>query len=144
MLLRMGRIAVPACTAVWGVALIILFLLNRRYDVAYLPQWLAEFGRELTGHSSVGLDGLIQSSGGLIGAVLIVVAWWGLGSIILRLVLPSGGLGSRALEWSVRGLLGSGVWSTIWFLLGMGKLYTGSSSRAEKLARQRSGWSLCI
>ena len=126
MSLRIGRIAAPACTAVWGVTLIILFLLNRRYDLAYLPQWLAEFGRELTGRSSVGLDGLVRSLGGLIVAVLIFVAWWGLGSVILRLVLPSGGLGSRALDWSIRGLLGSGVWSTIWFLLGMGKLYRSS------------------
>ncbi len=96
MSLRIGRIAAPAWTAVWGVTLIILFLLNRRYDLAYLPRWLAEFGRELTGRSSVGLDGLVRSLGGLIVAALIFVTWWGLGSLILRLVLPSGGLESRS------------------------------------------------
>ncbi len=123
MSIRIGRIAAPVCTAVWGVALIILFLLNRRYDLAYLPQWLAEFGRELAGRPSVGADGFVQSSGGLLVAVLVVVAWWSLGSLILRLLVPSSGLGSRALDWSVRGLLGSGAWSTIWFFLGLAKLY---------------------
>jgi hypothetical protein len=109
--------------AVWGVTLIVLFLLNRRNDLVYLPRWLTEFCRELTGRSTIGTDGLVQSSGGLIVALLVVVAWWGFGSLILRLVVPSWWLGSRALDWGVRGLLGSGAWSTIWFFLGMGKLY---------------------
>jgi hypothetical protein len=126
MSLRIGRIAAPACMAGWGVALIVLFLLNRRYDLAYLPQWLVAFGRELTSRSPVGLDGAVRSSGGVIVAVLVVVAWWGLGSFVFRLVAPSSGLGSRALDWSARGLLGSEAWSTIWFFLGVAKLYRTS------------------
>jgi hypothetical protein len=122
-LLRIARIAAPAFTAVWGVALIILFVLNRRYDLVYLPQWLAAFSRELTGDSLASLHGVAQSSGGVMVAILIVVAWWGLGSLVLRLVAPNLEFGSRALDRSIRSLLGSGAWSTIWFLLGMAKLY---------------------
>src|SRR4029077_12151662 len=116
----------PTCTAVWGVGLLVLFLLNRRYDLAYLPGWLAEFGRELTARSPVGADGLVRTAGGLIAAGLIVVAWWGLGSLIRELIVSRDGLGSRVLDWSVRGLLGSGAWSTIWFFLGLAKLYRTS------------------
>jgi hypothetical protein len=116
----------PTCTAVWGVGLLVLFLLNRRYDLAYLPGWLAEFGRELTARSPVGADGLVRTGGGLIAAGLIVVAWWGLGSLIRELIVSRDGLGSRVLDWSVRGLLGSGAWSTIWFFLGLAKLYRTS------------------
>lgn len=120
---RAGRLVGPGGTAVWGVALLVLFLLNRHHDLAHLPAWLAEFGRTLVGHSPVGADGLVQSSGGVIIAGLVVVAWWGLGSFILRLLLPTSSLGSRALDLSACGLLGAGTWSTIWFFLGLAKLY---------------------
>jgi hypothetical protein len=120
---RIGRIEAPTGMAVWGTTLIILFLLNRRYDLPHLPQWLTEFSRTLVGHFPVGLDGVVGSSGGLIVAILIVLAWWGLGSLICGFVVPSSGLGSRALDWGARGLLGSGAWSTIWFFLGLANLY---------------------
>ncbi|HSL49046.1 MAG TPA: hypothetical protein VK878_08250 [Candidatus Deferrimicrobiaceae bacterium] len=124
------RLAGPACTLAWGAALVVLFLLNRRYDLAHLPAWLAAFGRALIDHSPIGTDGLVQASGGVIVAGLVVAAWWGLGSFILRLLLPSSALGSRALDWSARGLLGAGAWSTIWFFLGLAKLYHAPAAAA--------------
>jgi hypothetical protein len=120
---RTERVAGPACMAVWGAALLVLFLLNRHYDLAYLPAWLTAFGRALIGRSPIGADGLLQSSGGVIVACLVVVGWWGLGSFSFRLLLPSPALGSRALDWSARALLGAGAWSTIWFFLGLAELY---------------------
>ena len=120
---RTGRLVGPTCTLTWGVALIVLFLLNRRYDVAHLPGWLVAFGRALIDRSPIGAGGLARSAGGVIVAGLMVIAWWGLGSFILRLLLPSAALGSRALDWSARGLIGSGAWSTIWFFLGLAGFY---------------------
>src|SRR5712691_8366640 len=119
MAVRIGPIAASACTAAWGVALIAAFLLNRRYDLAYLPRWLAKLAQELIGHTPVGADGLLQSSGGAIIAVLVLVAWWGLGSLILRPVISSPQLGSRPLDWGVRCLLGAGAWSTTWLFVGL-------------------------
>ena len=127
---RTERVAGPACMAAWGAALLVLFLLNRHYDLAYLPGWLAAFGRALIGRPPIGTDGLLQSSGGVIVACLVVVAWWGLGSLSFRLLLPSAALGSRALDWSTRALLGAGAWSTIWFFLGLAKLYHPSAAVA--------------
>jgi hypothetical protein len=127
---RTGWRAGPVGTAVWGVALLVLFLLNRHHDLAHLPAWLAAFGRALVGHSPVGTEGLIQSSGGVIVAGLVVVAWWGLGSFILRLLLPGSSLGAPALDLSARGLLGAGTWSTIWFFLGLANLYHPSVAMA--------------
>jgi hypothetical protein len=123
MALRIGPIAASACTAAWGVALIAVFLLNRRYDAAHLPRWLPALARELIGDNPVGADGLLQSSGGVILAALVVIAWWGLGSFILRPVISSEQLGSRALDWGVRCLVGAGAWSTVWLFLGLAKLY---------------------
>ncbi len=127
---RTERLAGPAGTAVWGAALLVLFLLNRHHDLAYLPEWVAAFGRALVGRSPIGSEGLVQSSGGAVLAGLVVVTWWGLGSFILRFMLPSPALGSRALDWSARGLLGAGAWSTIWFFLGLAGLYHPSAAFA--------------
>lgn len=130
MSLLTGRTTAPALTAAWGVVLIGLFLLNRRYDLPHLPEWLPALARELAGSSPVGAAGLAQSAGGLGIAILIVVAWWGLGSLVLLLTVPDARIGSRALDWGARGLLGSAAWSTIWLLLGTAKLYRTSVAMA--------------
>ena len=122
MALRTGPIA-AACTALWGVALIAAFLLNRHYDLAYLPGWLARDARELAAHPTLGVHGLLQACGGVLVAVLVLAAWWGLGSLILQYVVSRPGLGSRALAWGVACLLGAGAWSTIWLFVGLSKLY---------------------
>jgi len=123
MALRISPLVASACTAAWGAALITAFLANRHHDVAYLPGWLASLARELTAQPMIGAAGLIQSVSGLLIATLVVVAWWGLGSAILRCVVSSRELGSRALDWAIRCLLGAGVWSTFWLFLGLVKLY---------------------
>src|SRR5262245_13003718 len=123
MALRISPLVASACTAAWGVALIAAFLLNRHHDVAYLPGWLARFARELATQPTIGAAGLFQSAGGVLIATLVVVAWWGLGSAILRVVVSSRELGSRALDWSIRCLLGAGAWSTFWLFVGLVKLY---------------------
>jgi hypothetical protein len=109
--------------ALWAGTLVSLFVLNRRYDLAYLPEWLGNLGRSLLARSPIGVEGLAQSAGGLILASLIVLAWWGLGSLVLDRLVPSEALGSRALDGGARALVGSALWSTIWFVLGCAGLY---------------------
>jgi hypothetical protein len=118
-----GRMAGMALATGWGAGVIALFLVNRHYDLAYLPTWVPALVHELTLRSPVAIAGLGHSVGGVIAAALIVVAWWGLGSFVLAFVIPSRELGSRALDWGVRALLGAGAWSTVWFFLGLIHLY---------------------
>src|SRR5262249_39069969 len=127
----------------WGVALIAAFLLNRRHDLAYLPGWLARDARELAAHPTLGSQGLLQSFGGAVVAVLLLVAWWGLGRLVRRNAVGRMKLGSRALEWGVACLLGAGAWSTIWLLVGLMKLYRPSVAVAALgvgLALAVSAW----
>jgi hypothetical protein len=132
-----------AFATAWGVGVVALFLLNRHYDLAYLPTWFPALVHELTLRSPVAVVGAVQSAGGVIVAALIVVAWWGLGSLVLSSVISSRELGSRALDWGVRGLLGSGAWSTIWFFLGLTHLYRTSlavAAMAVGLALAGRAW----
>jgi len=140
---RTERLLGPAVMGLWGATLIVLFVLNRDYDLAYLPEWLPDLGRALFGRSPMGVGGLVQSAGGVILAILIVVAWWGLGTLVLQRLMPSQALGSRALDCSARGLIGSAAWSTVWFFLGVMKLYhpmTGVAATAAGLALAAWAW----
>src|SRR5262245_1712703 len=121
--LRISPLVASACTAGWGGALIAAFLLNPPPHVAYLPGWLARAARELAAQPTIGAARLLQSMGGVLIAGLVVVAWWGLGSAILRVVVSSRELGSRALDWSIRCLLGAATWSTLWLFVGFVQLY---------------------
>jgi hypothetical protein len=135
--------AASTCTALWGVALIAAFLLNRPYDLAYLPSWLARDARELVDQPTLGVDGLLQSSGGVLVAVLVLAAWWGLGRFILRYVVSRPRLGSGGLDWGVACLLGAGAWSTIWLFVGLANLYRAPVAVAALgvgLALAASAW----
>ena len=122
--------ALLALTAAWGLSLIACFLLNRRDDLPHLPERLRALGRALVGGSVVDATGLAQSLAGLAIAGLVVLSWWGLGDQVLRPLRlggsPWGGPGSGALDWSARALIGSGLWSTAWFFLGVSHLYQSS------------------
>lgn len=122
--------ALLALTAAWGLSLIACFLLNRRDDLPHLSERLRALGRALAGGSLVDATGLAQSLAGLAIAGLVVLSWWGLGDQVLRPLRlgpsPWGGPGSGALDWSARALIGSGLWSTAWFFLGVSHLYRSS------------------
>jgi len=121
--------ALLALTAAWGLSLIVAFLLNR-HDLPHLPEWLGSLGRALVGGPSLGAAGFAQSLAGLAIAGLVVLSWWGLGDLIMQPLRlgPSawGARGSRALDWGARALIGSGLWSTAWFFLGVSHLYRSS------------------
>ncbi len=76
----------------------------------------------------LGASGLVASAGGVLIAGLIVLAWLGLGDLVLR--LHRGERGSAdvpplALALASRCLFGATLWSMVWLGLGVAHLYRG-------------------
>jgi len=108
------------------LTLIVVFMLHRGDDVGRLPALSLTFITGLVRAPLIGATGFAASALGLAMAGLIVLAWYGLGDLIARLV--PGGRGAvgdppRALELAIRGLYGAAAWSAVWFVLGIAGLY---------------------
>jgi len=86
------------------------------------------FGSLLSSFSSgkvFGFRPLAENIGGIFISLLIVAAWFGLGNFIVKLFDKSENktYGNRQMDFAVCSALGSGVWSLIWFFLGVAGLY---------------------
>ena len=115
---------------VWGVSLMIAFLSFRGTDVGRLPALASSFFRSFSASSPFGLTALFSSAIGALIAALIVLSWFGLGSLLVRLaegqraaVEDAKETPSRAFEWSRACALGAGAWSLLWFALGLIRAY---------------------
>jgi hypothetical protein len=83
---------------------------------------LARLGRD----GLVGAQGFRESSAGAFAALLIAVAWYGGGDLLLRLVAGAGPAedgASASLALARRCALGAGLWSHVWLALGLVGLY---------------------
>lgn len=112
--------------AIWWVSLAVAFLLHRGDDVGRLPALTASLLASLLRGPLVGGAGLLASLGGLTIAGLMVLAWYGLGAVIVRpLSSWAGGEADESGPIPVAGrfLVGAGAWSIVWFFLGVGHLY---------------------
>src|SRR6185369_13986456 len=120
---RAGLVVVASA---WVLTLIVVFLMHRGDDVGRLPALSVPFVTGLARAPLIGAPGLAASALGLAMGGLIVLAWYGLGDLIARLI-PGGRstVGGRppALEVASRGLYGAAAWSAIWFVLGIAGLY---------------------
>lgn len=113
--------------AVFAVVAIIAFLAYRGGDVGQLPNLIGHLG----GGPLAGIEVIRDSFVGILVAVLIGISWFGLGSIFLRFV-RLGNRSSRLFEIVVTIALGAGIWSLIWFFLGLSAMEPspyGSGSR---------------
>ena len=122
---RAGQGTLVAGWTAWGLSLVTIFLLNRHYDLPYLPAWLRAQFVALAIGPSIGTRGLCESLGGLLIAGVMVLAWWGFGDFILRVLRVSQTTAAAPPlgAFSLRCLYGAGAWSTIWFFLGVAHLY---------------------
>jgi hypothetical protein len=122
-----ARRGVLTIASLWLLALVVGFFLNRGEDAGRLAALLRSLGASLAGEPAVGLSGLAASAGGLLIAGLIVLAWFGLGHLVMRLGPADDGRhairGSLAL--ASRCLCGAALWSLVWFGLGVAGLYRG-------------------
>jgi hypothetical protein len=120
---RARRLGVLAVAGAWWSVLAAAFLLNRGEDAGRLPALMGTvLSRAAQGPvwGPAGLHSLV----GLLIASLIGLAWYGLGDAIARRVGPTGGDETYGpLAVAERGLLGAGVWSLVWFFLGVLPLY---------------------
>lgn len=126
------RIGVLAVAGAWWLGLAGAFLLNRGEDVGRLPALIGTVLSRLAQGPVWGPTGLLSLTGLLI-AGLIGLAWYGLGDAIVRRI-GSDGSGELTLEVAERGLLGAGVWSLVWFFLGVLPLYRVSVAALTLLA----------
>ena len=122
-----ARIGVLAVAGAWWLVLAVAFLLNRGEDVGRLPALVSTSLARLA-HEPVWGPAGIQSLVGLLIAGLIGLAWYGLGAAIVRGIdLPAHGEpGDPPVMIAERSLVGAGVWSLAWFLLGVLPLYRAS------------------
>ncbi|MBK9164552.1 MAG: glycosyltransferase family 39 protein [Acidobacteria bacterium] len=107
--------------AVWAGVLLIAFFANRGEDVGTLGELTGNLG----GGPLIGA-GAIESVAGVVTAVAIAAAWFGIGNLIV-----SRSLGSEVAEKNSYLLdvlfslaVGAAVWSLVWFLLGLAGLYS--------------------
>ena len=124
--------------AAWALLLLIAFLAYRGADAGQLPRLLGNLG----GGPLIGGAGLLDSVLGLVVAILILLAWYGLGSLISSFIKGStDGNHSRWLEFARNTAVGAAAWSLVWFFLGLAGLYRSGAAIALMLAGAAlAGW----
>jgi hypothetical protein len=111
--------------------LVVAFLNFRGADVGQLPSLARSFFGSLSPGALLGPSGLAASLLGVGIAALILLSWYGLGDLIVRLargrrgatIADSEETVSRAFEWARACALGAGAWSLVWFALGLVRAY---------------------
>ena len=106
--------------AAWAAILLIAFFANRGSDVGQLAKLFGDLG----GGPLIGTDGFRDSLVGSIGAVAILLSWFGLGSFLLSLIpVELKPERSHVLEIVIAVALGADSWSFVWFVFGLLGLY---------------------
>ncbi|HMO80673.1 MAG TPA: phospholipid carrier-dependent glycosyltransferase [Pyrinomonadaceae bacterium] len=110
--------------AAWTILLLSAFFSFRGDDVGRLGVLAVQLA-----DGGVFGTGIFDSLTGASISVLIVIAWFGLGSLIVdRIPVPKSDRHSHVLELAIRIALGAAAWSAFWFFLGTLGLYTPAFS----------------
>src|SRR5213078_1857609 len=121
-------LAARSLSVVTGVvALTLTFVWYHRVEIGGLSEagvaLLARLGRD----GLIGAQGVRESAAGAFVALLLVVAWYGTGDLLLRLVARGGPAeddASASLAPAARRCaLGAGLWSHVWLALGLVGFY---------------------
>jgi hypothetical protein len=113
-----GRAASPVYLifAVLGLVLLIAYLAYRDADVGQIPRF---FGAHVAG-SYFSFGGFGASLLGALIALAILLAWFGLGNLIVSLTgVRRDADDACTMNFTLAVGAGAAVWSTIWFLLGL-------------------------
>ncbi|MFN7947031.1 MAG: hypothetical protein U0Z53_16895 [Blastocatellia bacterium] len=116
-------------TLVLLIVLAIIFFAYREADVMQLPLLVHACVTSLLHEPVVTIAGAGRSLAGLVIALLMVLAWYGAGDLIVTLARRIAGSpadeasASFAFETSRRCAFGAGAWSLLWFVAGLLNLY---------------------
>jgi hypothetical protein len=117
--------------AVWSVVLLIAFFANRGSDVGQLGKLIGNLG----GGPLFGWEGIRDSFAGGLVAIVILIAWFGLGSLITKFVRRERNENhSHVLEIVINVAIGAAGWSLIWFFLGLAGAYNTASAIVATVA----------
>lgn len=105
---------------IWAVGLLIAYLTYRGTDVGQITTLIGG----LAHGSWFGGAGLLNSSLGLVIAIFVLLAWFGLGRTVVQLtgVLRDDSI-DRWLNVANSTALGAALWSLVWFFLGLAGAY---------------------
>ncbi len=99
----------------WTAVLLVVFVAFRGADLLKLPSLLGDLG----GGPLFGA-GIIDSIIGSVAAAFVFIAWFGLGTFVLRFIKTDRREGdSHVLEFARNAAAGSILWSLVWFFLGL-------------------------
>lgn len=111
----------------WSVILLVAFLSYRGSDIGQLPSLFGNLG----GGPLLGFEGLRDSVVGAVSALIIVLCWFCLGSLITSFVKTTRSENhSHLLELAIKTAAGAVAWSCVWLFLGLAGLYNHSSAVA--------------
>jgi hypothetical protein len=115
----------PAVSAAGCVALSAIFFAGRGADAGRLPELLGALVTSLVTSPVLRFGAAGESAAGTLLAGLIVLAWYGLGAQAHRLIrrccgeVELQGGAPRVLRLAEQAALGAGLWSLVWFGLGV-------------------------
>ncbi len=108
----------------WAGILIVFFLASRGSDVGKLQKLIGNLGGGLLAGA-----GLVDSVVGAIVALLIVIAWFGVGNFASSVIkVTKSENHSHILELAIKTAVGAAIWSLTWFFLGIAGAYNGMTA----------------
>jgi hypothetical protein len=119
-----------------ALVLTAIFLDQHRAELGSFSASVPAFGALVHRYGILNFQSAAHSTAGVLAAMLVVVAWYGLGAALLGSVRSAVGAGScacppsSALELAAACAVGAGTWSLLWFALGLVGLYRPSTALA--------------
>ncbi len=113
--------------AIFAAILLVAFLSYRGSDVGQLGSLIGNLG----GGPLFGSGGFGDSLIGVVIGLVILLSWFGLGSLASSLInIPEFEHNSRSIDIAVNCAIGAAVWSLVWFFLGLAGAYKGGVALA--------------
>jgi hypothetical protein len=110
-----------------AVSFAFIFFSRRGEDVGRITSLLSSFLSSFTSGKIMSARATIETVAGVVVSLLIVLAWYGLGDLIVKAVSRFFGgetlTSNKYFDWAGKCAFGSGVWSTLWFFIGISHLY---------------------
>ncbi|PYN80296.1 MAG: hypothetical protein DMD96_14655 [Candidatus Rokuibacteriota bacterium] len=143
---RAPRTVAALLASGFGLTLLAFFFQRRDGDVGHLRELLGALIASLARGPVFDAAGWGASLGGLVVATSLVLAWFGVGDLVVRACAasPASGAESRALDLASRALVGAGTWSIAWFALGVAHLYRPTVAVAAMLGGVALGVRACL